>query len=86
MLDGAQSPLGRVVKGFGNNDETAEEGAVTANAFGTYLHGSLLPKNPALADELLRRALEHRRGEPVALEPLDDTLERETAGAAARRP
>jgi CobQ-like glutamine amidotransferase family enzyme len=86
VLDEGQAALGRVVKGFGNNDETAEEGAVTANVFGTYLHGSLLPKNPALADELLRRALERRRGEAVALMPLDDRLEREAAEAAARRP
>lgn len=86
LLDEGQAPLGTVVKGFGNDERCAEEGAVTANAFGTYLHGSLLPKNPALADELLRRALEHRRGESVDLEPLDDTLEHRAAGAAARRP
>ena len=44
-----------LVKGYGNDGESGEEGAVVHNAFGTYLHGSLLPKNPALADELLTR-------------------------------
>jgi CobQ-like glutamine amidotransferase family enzyme len=86
VLDEGQASLGRVVKGFGNDEASGREGAVAGTAFGTYLHGSLLPKNPALADELLRRALEHRRGEPVDLAPLDDTLERRAAEAAARRP
>lgn len=50
-------PLASVKKGFGNNGEDAFEGAVYKNIFGTYLHGSLLPKNPHLADEILFRAL-----------------------------
>jgi CobQ-like glutamine amidotransferase family enzyme len=62
-------PLGRVVKGCGNNGQDGTEGAVAGNLFGTYLHGSLLPKNPHLADLILERALSRR------LEPLDDTLE-----------
>ena len=45
------------------------------NTFGTYLHGSVLPKNPALADELIRLALERRYGAGIELEPLDDTAE-----------
>ncbi len=86
ILDSGQQPLGTVVKGFGNNDETPEEGAVAHNAFGTYLHGSLLPKNPHLADELLRRALRRRVGVDVVLEPLDDSVELAAAEAASRRP
>ncbi len=86
LLDEGQAPLGRVVKGFGNDGESATEGAVQANCFGTYLHGSLLPKNPRLADELLRRALERRLGGDVGLEPLDDGLEARAAEAASRRP
>jgi len=73
------------VQGEGNNDTTPEEGAVVANCFGTYLHGSVLPKNPALADELLRRALE-RRGAARELQALDDEMERAAADSAARRP
>jgi len=66
--------LGQVVSGSGNNGEDGEEGAVQGNVYGTYLHGSLLPKNPAFADELLQRALARRHG-PVTLAPLDDQLE-----------
>ena len=86
LLDPDQAALGRVKKGYGNDETRREEGAVTANCFGTYLHGSLLPKNPAFADELLRRALSRRRGQGVVLEPLDDRLEHLAARAAARRP
>jgi CobQ-like glutamine amidotransferase family enzyme len=81
-----QAALGRVVKGHGNNERAEDEGAVTGNAFGTYLHGSLLPKNPRLADELLLRALRRRHGPDVVLEPLDDTVELQAAESAASRP
>jgi len=86
FLDDDQAPLGTVVKGYGNNERTGDEGAAVHNAFGTYLHGSLLPKNPRFADELLRRALERRRGAAVRLEPLDDSMEERAAASAARRP
>ncbi len=85
LADG-QEPLGRVERGFGNNDTTFDEGAVTANVFGTYLHGSLLPKNPGFADLLLLRALRRRHGAGVSLEPLEDDLEHRAAEAASRRP
>jgi CobQ-like glutamine amidotransferase family enzyme len=62
-------PLGRVRTGHGNNGEDGTEGAASGSLFGTYLHGSLLPKNPHLADLIIERAL----GE--ALAPLDDSLE-----------
>ncbi len=62
-------PLGRVLRGSGNNGEDGTEGVVSGNVFGSYLHGSLLPKNPHLADLVIERAL--RRG----LAPLDDSLE-----------
>jgi len=68
-------PLGKVIKGFGNNGEDKTEGAVYKNAFGTYLHGSLLPKNPHFADLLIRLALETRYKKKVNLKPLDDSLE-----------
>lgn len=86
LLDAGQPALGRVKKGFGNNETRREEGAVTANCFGTYLHGSLLPKNPGFADALLLRALRRRHGEGFELAPLDDSLERRAAQAASRRP
>ena len=66
--------LGTVLAGFGNNGEDGTEGARYKNVFGTYSHGPLLPKNPAFADLLLRRALERKTGSGE-LSPLDDTLE-----------
>jgi CobQ-like glutamine amidotransferase family enzyme len=68
-------PLGRTLVGAGNNGEDGTEGAVLGNAFGCYLHGSLLPKNPWFADRLLSAALAHCAGEPAPLAPLDDRLE-----------
>ncbi len=85
MLAAGQAALGKVVKGNGNNDVTDEEGAVTNNCFGTYLHGSVLPKNPRFADELLMRGMARRHG-PVTLEPLDDGAEMAAAQSAAGRP
>ncbi len=64
-------PLGRVLSGFGNNGEDGWEGAVSRRVYGTYLHGPLLPKNPAFADRLIREALD-RRSPGVALGPLPD--------------
>ena len=84
-LDPGQEALGRVRKGHGNDGESGEEGAVTANCFGTYLHGSVLPKNPRFADALLERSL-RRRHPDVVLEALDDRLELEAADSAASRP
>lgn len=85
MLAAGQVALGKVVKGNGNNDVTDEEGAVTNNCFGTYLHGSVLPKNPQFADELLMRGMARRHG-AVSLEPLDDRAEMAAADSAAGRP
>jgi CobQ-like glutamine amidotransferase family enzyme len=68
-------PLGRVLKGFGNNGEDGHEGVRRENMIGTYLHGPLLPKNAWLADRLVAIALERRYGEAPHLGPLDDELE-----------
>ena len=59
-LSSDQLPLGRVLKGFGNNESRGYEGAVRHNVVGTYMHGPLLPKNPALADYLILAALKRR--------------------------
>ena len=67
--------LGRVIHGFGNNGQDKTEGCRIQNAFGCYLHGSLLPKNPHLADYLIKAALETKYQKPVKLKPLDDQLE-----------
>ena len=67
-------PLGTVTAGHGNNDRDKTEGCVTGNAVGTYLHGSILPKNPHLADWLIKRALK-RRYKDVRLGELEDGFE-----------
>lgn len=69
-------PLGKVIKGFGNNSEDGFEGAVYKNTFCSYSHGSLLPKNPALADHLISLALLNKYPDFQGLIPLDDNLEK----------
>lgn len=69
-------PLGKVLKGHGNNGEDQTEGARYKNSFGTYLHGPILPKNPHFADHLLHLALERKYPE-IKLEDLDDSLEQQ---------
>lgn len=77
-------PLGLTVIGYGNNGEDKLQGAVYKNAVGCYIHGSLLPKNPHLADYLIARALERRYGH-AQLAALPDELERRAHAAAALR-
>ncbi len=67
-------PLGRVVAGGGNNGQDGSEGCRQGRLIGTYVHGPLLPKNPWIADEVLRWGLA-RRGDDRPLEPLDDRAE-----------
>ena len=47
------TPLGSVVQGTGNGAGPAVDGAVQGRVIGTYLHGPVLARNPALADLLL---------------------------------
>jgi CobQ-like glutamine amidotransferase family enzyme len=77
-------PLASVPRGRGNNGRDGTEGAVQGTVVGTYLHGPVLPVNPALADALLARALAPRMG-GVPLQPLDDELERRAHRSAGRR-
>ena len=68
-------PLGKVLAGYGNNGEDGYEGCIYKNTFCTYFHGSLLSKNPELADKLIHLALKNKYNEEITLEKLDDTLE-----------
>jgi lipid II isoglutaminyl synthase (glutamine-hydrolysing) len=77
---GKAQPLGRVLKGHGNNGGDGREGVRAGNTIGTYLHGPLLPKNAWFADWLIETAL----GLPEPLAALDDELE-DAAHAEARR-
>ncbi|MCK7515974.1 MAG: hypothetical protein MZV70_76410 [Desulfobacterales bacterium] len=61
-LQGDTKPIGKVQVGNGNNGKDKTEGAVYNNIFGTYLHGSLLPKNPEFTDYLISLALKKKTG------------------------
>jgi CobQ-like glutamine amidotransferase family enzyme len=80
-LGAGETPLGRVLKGYGNDGRSGDEGIRHGTVMGTYLHGPLLPKNAWFADWLLATAL---RIDPASLAPLDDRLE-DAAHASARR-
>ena len=74
-LEGDTKPLAKVETGNGNNGKDGTEGGRYKNVFGTYLHGSFLPKNPQFADYLIELALEKRYGEKIELAPLNDEIE-----------
>ena len=83
-LGPSAKPMGRVRVGRGNNGRDGTEGAIYRHAVGCYLHGSLLPKNPPLADWLVARALERRYG-TIDLQPLADTTEQAAHASAVER-
>jgi CobQ-like glutamine amidotransferase family enzyme len=64
-LGAGARPLGRVVVGHGNDGGDGTEGIVSGRVVGTYLHGPVLARNPAMADYLLSSVL-------GPLDPLDD--------------
>jgi CobQ-like glutamine amidotransferase family enzyme len=82
-LGAGVQPLGRVLHGKGNNGSDGSEGVRAGRVVGTYIHGPLLPKNPWLADWLVRASLERRHG-TVHLDELDDALELEAHRVAER--
>jgi lipid II isoglutaminyl synthase (glutamine-hydrolysing) len=71
---GDVAPLGKVIKGYGNNGEDGTEGAFYRNAIATYSHGPLLPKNPFIADWLIKTALQKKYQTEIFLTKLDDSL------------
>jgi lipid II isoglutaminyl synthase (glutamine-hydrolysing) len=79
-LGPSAEPLGRVLKGHGNNGKDGYEGVRSDNVIGTYLHGPVLPKNAWFADWLIQSAL----GLESPLRPLDDELEQRAHGEALR--
>jgi hypothetical protein len=79
VLGDGEQPLGRVLKGHGNDGRSGFEGVRRGSVIGTYLHGPLLPKNAWFADWLIAQATGVH-----ALDPLDDRLE-DAAHASARR-
>lgn len=84
-LEPGQQPFGSVLHGFGNNGEDRTGGARTDNVFGHYLHGPVLPANPAFADALIAYAAERATGRPFEPEDLDDTIADEARTRQIRR-
>lgn len=78
-------PLGTVLSGEGNNLTDNTEGARVFNVIGSYLHGSLLPKNPAITDFLIRAAAERKYG---VFEPrhIDDVVVQQARQSVKSRP
>lgn len=79
-----QAPLGKALRGNGNNGEDKTEGARIKNVFGTYLHGSFLPNNPHFCDELIKTAALNRYGK-FDPQKIDDSLAEVVRSNARRR-
>lgn len=79
------SPLGKVIVGYGNNGEDKTEGAVYKNTFCSYAHGSLLSKNPWLADHLLTIALKQKYKDFNELSKIDDDFEIDAHNSVIKR-
>ena len=86
-LEGDTLPLGLVKLGAGNNGEDSTEGARYKNVVGTYLHGSLLPKNPKIADFLISEAMAKKYPDDFTkLKALDDSLADKARKVVITRP
>jgi len=84
MLGANQAPLGKVMRGNGNNGKDKTEGARTNNVFGTYMHGPFLPNNPFFCDEIIKIAATNSYGEFLP-KPIDDSLALQVRAAARHR-
>lgn len=82
---GDVQPLGKVIKGYGNNGEDGWEGAFHRHAIATYSHGPLLPKNPFIADWLIQTAFRHKYQDATTLTKLDDALADQARQAMLKR-
>ncbi len=78
-------PMGKVLKGYGNNGKDGTEGARYKNVFATYSHGPLLPKNPLLADYILKTALERKYSKQFDLDEIDDLIETDAHNYMVKR-
>ena len=85
-LKNKQKPFGVIIKGEGNNTDDRTEGARINNVFGSYLHGSLLPKNPVFDDYLIKTAVEKKFGKKVTLKKLDESITHRARESAQARP
>ena len=78
------SPFAKVLSGHGNAYGAGFEGFMTDQILATYMHGPLLPKNPKIADNIIKRALKKRYGS-VTLPELDDTIENKAKEVMLKR-
>lgn len=85
ILGKSAKPLGVVKRGVGNNLANDTEGARYKNVIGSYIHGSLLPKNPAIADFLIIKAVIKKYGEFEG-NIIDDRFAIAARKIAAKRP
>lgn len=67
--------LGEVLVGQGDNEDGQSDGVIYKNVIGSYMHGSLLPKNPHLTDYILKQAIEIKHNKGIELPKLDDSQE-----------
>ncbi len=74
---GNLDPFGKVLSGNGNNGVDSTEGVLYKNVLATNLFGPLLPKNPKVADEMIKRAVMRKYGKDIELSLLDDAFENE---------
>ena len=74
LLKDEKKYFGKVKIGNGNRFASSIEGYMDKQCIGTYIHGPLLPKNPRLADFVIKRAMKRKNGD-IILSPLDDDLE-----------
>ena len=79
-------PFAKVIKGAGNNATEGHEGARYNNVIGTYLHGSVLPKNPALADFFIAAAIKRTHNETLPKNAINDTYAQQARKIARSRP
>ena len=84
FLSKNQKPLGKMLRGNGNNGKDKTEGARTRNVFGTYMHGPFLPNNPQFCDELIKIAASNK-GIKLKETKIDDSLALQTRANARRR-
>lgn len=77
-------PLGKVIMGAGNNTVDDGEGVIYKNVIGSYMHGSLLPKNPLIADFLIKKAVERKNISFTRFKINDEIAELARRSAASR--
>ena len=78
-------PLGHCIIGHGNNGEDKTEGVIYKNLIGSYIHGPLLPKNPALTDRIILNSLKQKYEDIEELEDINSTYENNCREALLKR-